>query len=427
MAGARSSTSSTISRRSPASSSSTTTAIERGRRPYGEVAHAARAFAARLRAAGHRPRDTRSPSGARTGRSGSSRSGAACSKAVVARADRLPRLGDLSLSRRGHRRRARDARRRTSSTPPTLETRSAGLASDRPASTGTAATPTVRRRHGGRAASSPERRTTRPRSSSRPARPPIPKASSSPIATSWRTSSRSSARSRSTGINAKPFLPIRFLNLLPLSHMFGQAMATFVPPMLPGLVDLHAQLLARRHPAADPDAADLGARLRAEDPRGAAGARRPACTRRRRRRRPTRCTGRQRWWHYRRVHRLFGLKFWAFVVGAAPLDPELEAFWGRLGFVVDSGVRSDGNCADRDPEPSAARRPRCGRQADRRRRGEDRRGRRDPRARRERHARILQRAGRDPIRLPGRLVPHRRHRRTRRAPGSSTSAAARKR
>ena len=35
---------------------------------------------------------------------------------------------------------------------------------------------------------------------------------------------------------ARPFLPIRFLNLLPLSHMFGQAMATFVPPMLPGVV-----------------------------------------------------------------------------------------------------------------------------------------------------------------------------------------------
>src|SRR6185295_19797546 len=29
---------------------------------------------------------------------------------------------------------------------------------------------------------------------------------------------------------ARPFRPIRFLNLLPLSHMFGQAMATFVPP-----------------------------------------------------------------------------------------------------------------------------------------------------------------------------------------------------
>jgi len=35
---------------------------------------------------------------------------------------------------------------------------------------------------------------------------------------------------------ARPFLPIRFLNLLPLSHMFGQAMATFIPPMLPGTV-----------------------------------------------------------------------------------------------------------------------------------------------------------------------------------------------
>src|SRR5208337_1177502 len=30
---------------------------------------------------------------------------------------------------------------------------------------------------------------------------------------------------------ARPFVPIRFLNLLPLSHMFGQAMATFIPPM----------------------------------------------------------------------------------------------------------------------------------------------------------------------------------------------------
>jgi long-chain acyl-CoA synthetase len=45
----------------------------------------------------------------------------------------------------------------------------------------------------------------------------------------------------------------------------------------------------------------------------------------------------RRWWHYRRVHRLFGLKFWSMVVGAAPLDPDVEAFWGRLGFVVVQG------------------------------------------------------------------------------------------
>ena len=34
----------------------------------------------------------------------------------------------------------------------------------------------------------------------------------------------------------RPFFPLRFLNLLPLSHMFGQAMATFVPPMMAGTV-----------------------------------------------------------------------------------------------------------------------------------------------------------------------------------------------
>src|SRR5207248_1805316 len=45
----------------------------------------------------------------------------------------------------------------------------------------------------------------------------------------------------------------------------------------------------------------------------------------------------RRWWRYRRIHRAFGMKFWAFVVGAAPLDASLEAFWGELGFVVIQG------------------------------------------------------------------------------------------
>ncbi len=45
----------------------------------------------------------------------------------------------------------------------------------------------------------------------------------------------------------------------------------------------------------------------------------------------------RRWWHYRDVHRLFGWKFWCVVCGAAPLDPELEAFWRKLGFLVVQG------------------------------------------------------------------------------------------
>ena len=35
---------------------------------------------------------------------------------------------------------------------------------------------------------------------------------------------------------ARPFSPIRFLNLLPLSHMFGQSMATNIPPLIDGTV-----------------------------------------------------------------------------------------------------------------------------------------------------------------------------------------------
>jgi long-chain acyl-CoA synthetase len=37
------------------------------------------------------------------------------------------------------------------------------------------------------------------------------------------------------------------------------------------------------------------------------------------------------------VHQAFGFKFWAFVVGAAPLPPDLEEFWRRMGFAVVQG------------------------------------------------------------------------------------------
>ena len=56
----------------------------------------------------------------------------------------------------------------------------------------------------------------------------------------------------------RPFSPIRFLNLLPLSHMFGQAMATFIPPMLPGTVVFIRGYNPDDIVAADPHAAHLG-------------------------------------------------------------------------------------------------------------------------------------------------------------------------
>ena len=135
---------------------------------------------------------------------------------------------------------------------------------------------------------------------------------------------------------ARPFRPIRFLNLLPLSHMFGQAMATFVPPMLPGLVvftrsyspdDIVRQIRERRISVlvCVPKILEV---LRDYIVRVAPEAAVPP---------PAGMHWATRWWHYRRIHKLFGFKFWAMVVGAAPLDPDVEAFWGRLGFLVVQG------------------------------------------------------------------------------------------
>jgi long-chain acyl-CoA synthetase len=134
---------------------------------------------------------------------------------------------------------------------------------------------------------------------------------------------------------ATPFQPIRFLNLLPLSHMFGQAMATFVPPMLGGVVvfmrgynpiDITAQVKKRRISVvvSVPKILEV---LRDHVMRVVPGSAEQSPARH----------WMLRWWHFRTVHQLFGLKFWAFVVGAAPLDAELEAFWSELGFVVVQG------------------------------------------------------------------------------------------
>ena len=131
------------------------------------------------------------------------------------------------------------------------------------------------------------------------------------------------------------FSPIRFLNLLPLSHMFGQAMATFVPPMLPGVVvftrsyapeDIVSQIRTRRISVlvSVPKILEV---LKEHVLRVAPEAAED----------PGRIHWVRRWWKYRRIHRMFGFKFWAMVVGAAPLDPDLEAFWGRLGFLVVQG------------------------------------------------------------------------------------------
>ena len=254
--------------------------------------------------------------------------------------------------------------------------------------------------------------TTPPRSSSRPARRPIPRASSSPTGTSSPTSFPSRKRSRNTGSGRSRSCRSGFSICCRSATCSARRWERSCRRCC------RASCCSR---AATPPTTSSGRFEPAASRCSCACRRSSRCSRitscaspRRQRLRPRRCTGWRAGGNTARVHRLFGFKFWAIVVGAAPLDPELEAFWGRLGFVVVQGY----GLTETAPivtlnHPFHAAQGR-GRQADRRRRGADCRRRRNPRARRERDARLLQRARGNAHGVPGRLVPHRRRRRDRR-------------
>jgi long-chain acyl-CoA synthetase len=132
--------------------------------------------------------------------------------------------------------------------------------------------------------------------------------------------------------------PVRFLHTLPLSHVFGQFMGLWIPPLLAAEVHYEPRLVA----------AELVERIRAERISVLASVPRvldllrayvldriPDLASRMRAAGRWKALG--RWWHFLDVHRLFGLKFWAFVCGGASLSPAGEQFWTALGFVVVQG------------------------------------------------------------------------------------------
>lgn len=136
----------------------------------------------------------------------------------------------------------------------------------------------------------------------------------------------------------RPFHPIRFLHTLPLSHVFGQFMALWIPPLMAAEVHFENRLQAQRlvetiHRerisvvCSVPRVLDLlRSHLLAVHPELV--------------REIEAAQGEKiwkRWWRFRRIHRLFGYKFWAFVCGGASLSPELEGFWTTLGFALVQG------------------------------------------------------------------------------------------
>jgi long-chain acyl-CoA synthetase len=137
---------------------------------------------------------------------------------------------------------------------------------------------------------------------------------------------------------ARPFQPVRILNLLPLSHMFGQAMTLFIPVLLGGAVVLtesvnspfllttireeRVSVLVTVPRMLGQFGEFLQRRLRFSEKtirfRGIVGAA-------------------ERWWKYRHIHRELGFKFWAVVVGGATLEAEIERFWSGIGILVLQG------------------------------------------------------------------------------------------
>ena len=138
--------------------------------------------------------------------------------------------------------------------------------------------------------------------------------------------------------------PVRFLNLLPLSHVFGQFLGMFLTPLMAGTVvfqetlkpaevmkTIHRErvsvlvgvprMLQSLKEKIERDLDDAGQREDFQKTFAASAGKHFL----------------RRWWIFRRIHRQFGWKFWAFISGGAALDHESEEFWQRLGFAVIQG------------------------------------------------------------------------------------------
>src|SRR5207245_1234404 len=138
--------------------------------------------------------------------------------------------------------------------------------------------------------------------------------------------------------------PVRFLNLLPLSHVFGQFLGIFLPQLMGGTVIFQDTLKP----------ADVISSIHREHVSVLAAVPRILQSLKEKIERDLEEDGQlnrfretfrsaegkhflRRWWIFRRIHRQVGWKFWAFISGGAALDRATEEFWGRLGFAVIQG------------------------------------------------------------------------------------------
>ena len=136
--------------------------------------------------------------------------------------------------------------------------------------------------------------------------------------------------------------PFRILLTLPLSHVFGQMLGLWVPniyraelhlesrPAAPRLVETIRRERISVLAAVPRVVALLKSHLESNIPGLAELATSPKGT-------ATGVSLPLRWWRFRKVHRAFGLKFWAIVCGGGALLPAVEKFFNAVGLVLVQG------------------------------------------------------------------------------------------
>jgi long-chain acyl-CoA synthetase len=140
------------------------------------------------------------------------------------------------------------------------------------------------------------------------------------------------------------FHPLRFLDLLPLSHVFGQLLGIFLPQIF-GATSVFldtlnpTEILRAIHDervSVLVTVPRLVESLRDQIERDLASAGRLD---RFRRNFDAAESDHflKRWWRFRSIHRRLGWKFWAIISGGATLPAEAETFWSRLGYAVIQG------------------------------------------------------------------------------------------
>ncbi len=144
---------------------------------------------------------------------------------------------------------------------------------------------------------------------------------------------------------AKPYMryerlvhPLRILHTLPLSHVFGQTMGLWVPPILTAELHFAERLVAprlietirRERISVLAAVPRVHALLKAHLELAYPDLMRQLDS-------PKRIGAARRWWRFHRIHRAFGLKFWALISGGGALPAPLEQFWNALGFVLIQG------------------------------------------------------------------------------------------